>query len=210
MTASRTTGSSSALAHAILWSRATPDLKALRTAIEGETTLGAGRTSTGPGSAPWLAPVRTPGGTVAILSVPDGLGPHDLYLNGARQHAGAHLVEHGDRIDLGETSYWFASSAEPQRDWYKPERDGDHRFCGRTKARLVPGEAVVACPGKPQQSCSELFREVAWSDELPCHSCGFRANAPEFEPPARPSAPATTRLLDYARGRGSLPETRDA
>ena len=120
-------------------------------------------------------------------------------LNGAILSCGAHLVAHADRIDVGEDSFWFAAGSEPRRRAYDEARDGGDRFCARTKARLSAGEPVVACPGTPQQPCDELYRELAWRDDLACYGCGFDPKAPEFEPPADPPEPSLRRFLDVAR-----------
>lgn len=167
----------------VLWRRASSHAAAEASHLEAvgqpiDTTIGEPAESTA-----WITPARTNGIAGAVAFVPDGL-ESPITRNGVRLSSGVHVLRHGDRLQLGEATVWFAVDGTPTERPYEPASDGADRFCARTKVRLRDGEPVTACPGTPTQSCGELYRSAAWNGELACHGCGFDARSPGFTPPS--------------------------
>ncbi len=138
-------------------------------------------------------------GLCGVVLVPDPMSGH-ARLNGVRLGGGLHLARHGDRVDLGRRSAWFAVAAVPDRVTYDPELHGEAVFCLRTKARLKPGDDMVECCGKPERPCGMRFKAEAWVDTLPCPDCGASPGQEPWRPPPSPRESSLQRLLLLARG----------
>jgi len=130
-----------------------------------------------------VLPLEATQGPVAAALVPEALDGiatrHGLPLE-----AGLHLLRHADRIDLAGWTVWIAGDGPPVEEPYDEAVHGAGQHCGRTRARLNPGELVVRCPGTATAQCGMLYRADAWRLHLPCHSCRHDPKRPAWRPPA--------------------------
>jgi hypothetical protein len=149
-------------------------------------------------SALLLLPTDPEGGVCGAVLVPEA-SSRRARLNGIRLGGGLHVVRHGDRVDLGARSAWFAVAAEPDRVIYDPELHGERLFCLRTKAQLKPGDAIVVCAGTPDQPCGMKYKASAWVDTMACHHCGAVSAQTTWTPPAPTGGASLERLLLLAR-----------
>lgn len=144
-----------------------------------------------------ISPVARKGDVLGIVLVPDDLGGiatrNRLFIDG-----GLHVLRHADCLELGRNRLWVAVAEKGDETVYNPAVHGDDRFCPRTKARLVPNELVVVCPGTPQDECGALYKAAAWKINTPCHQCGFDPGASPWEPPVSRPRNSLHELLQHA------------
>lgn len=125
----------------------------------------------------------------AAVLVPPGRNGR-VRLNGIALPPGMHMLGHRDRLDAGDRTFWVSLQARVEETVYQPSEFGSDCFCFRTKARLVPGESIVICPGSPGEPCGAIYRSAAWKAVDRCRrgGCGFDPS----EPPWRPVPPRHT------------------
>lgn len=104
--------------------------------------------------------------------------------------AGLLPLRHGDQIEVGAQSFWFASGSAAELTDYQSSQHGSDVFCFLTKARLGDGEPIAICPGTATQGCGTIYKLSAWQamltqDNFRCASCGFDPNQPAWQPPPR-------------------------
>ena len=146
-----------------------------------------------------LFPVHHPEGFAAAVLVPADF-PTLLRLDGRPLAAGMHPLRHACALSVPDWTLWVSTQGAPEALEYQPALHGQELHCFRTKARLQAGEAVVRCPGTPEESCGRLFRAVAWSAQLPCHGCGFDPARPLWTPPTPRARLTPDELLERFRG----------
>jgi len=143
-----------------------------------------GGVSLGPSVRPAAAivPARR-GAAIGLVFVPE-IGTVER--NGCRSPSGASALHHGDRLTVAGREWFVSSDVEPVAFAYDPAIHGEDQFCLRTKARLVVGEPVVACPGTGRAACGLLYTAAAWRLGLRCHACGRDPKARRWRPPVPP------------------------
>ncbi|MGD0898936.1 MAG: hypothetical protein ABR915_13945 [Thermoguttaceae bacterium] len=109
--------------------------------------------------------------------VPDAL---DQAVSANREplRPGLHQLGHEDRLQWGELSVSLAESQQADPAEYDPALHGDGQRCGRTKARLRPGDRIVIC------RCGTIFSERAYALGRPCEYCRHDPTQGEWAPPA--------------------------
>lgn len=121
-----------------------------------------------------------------------------VLLNGLPIAVGAHAVRHGDRIDVGDQTFWVSVDSHAEEVGYDPAIHGDDVFCFLTKARIVAGQMIKICPGTPGTSCGVIYKSDAWdmafrSDTpMKCPNCGNSSERGRWQPPEQ----KTKRSLD--------------
>jgi hypothetical protein len=163
-----------------LWFTSTDGAPAHKTAAAAALSASGGLVTADAADAAAVLFARRRAGHVGVLVV--GLVA-EVARNGIGCAAGVHPLRHGDRIVVGAQTIHVAADLTVASQPYDPAQHGDEQFCARSKARLVPGEAVVVCPGTPLARCGTLFQAAAWALGLRCHLCGFDPKAKPWQPP---------------------------
>lgn len=149
--------------------------------------------------APRLMP--TTGGPAALL-VPAGLGT-SVMRNGVALSPGVHVLRHADRIEFAGRVYWVADVQQAVAVPYDPAVHRDDQHCFITKRRLVPGEMIVTCPGRPGVNCEAIYQQAAWemaqrsNARFRCPRCRYEPGAAEWRPAVAASS-GLTHLLALA------------
>lgn len=137
-----------------------------------------------PSDAAVLLEVAEPEGAGAVLLVPDRLSGL-VARRGSPLASGLHMLEHGDRLEMGSVQVWISLEGEPRAALYDPRVHGGDACCARSGARLHSGTMVVTCPGTRLRQCSALYTEEAWGLGLRCHECGYDPRTERWRPTIR-------------------------
>jgi hypothetical protein len=137
---------------------------------------------------------------VAAAIVPVGLAAY-VTLNHQPLGPGITVLAHQDRLAVDESVCCISAEGSDAPVAYDPAVHGDNLFCARTKARLAPGEPVVACPGV---GCGLLYKAEAWCIGLPCAACQFDPQKGGWRPTtARAKGTTLNELLQLAETRST-------
>lgn len=134
-----------------------------------------------------ITPLSHPvAGAIGALLVGGGCGCH-VALNGMILTAGVHALHHADHIEIDLRSFWISHEASVEEILYNPASHGDDVYCLLTKARFLPGHAIVICPGVSGNSCGAIFKAAAWQmamqSGIRCPRCGFQSGQRAWAPP---------------------------
>jgi hypothetical protein len=149
-----------------------------------------------------LLPTKSVDGIAVLLVPPSGCAGS---CNGIPLGPGTHVIQHADRIDIDDLTFWVAASNAVEIVAYDPDVHGADVFCLLTKARLQPGADIVCCPG-----CGMIYRSAAWEmvldadSKFRCPGCRFDPFAGEWEP-TLPRTSSLDRIIELARGWTSGP-----
>ena len=135
----------------------------------------------GGGEAVLLLPAKVGRKAAVAAIVPDALD-QAVSANRKPLPPGLHQLGHEDQLQWDEWIVWLAESQQAQPAEYDPPLHGLDQRCGRTKARLLPGDRIIVCPG-----CGTIFSERAYALGRPCEYCRHDPAQGEWAPPAAAS-----------------------